>query len=79
MPRTILTSGFLPWGDYGRRALVISASTDSLVQTPELRSDHIVHRELREIHMAEYVLPRSLKQTRTLAQGMPMPRLLQRG
>jgi tetratricopeptide (TPR) repeat protein/transglutaminase-like putative cysteine protease len=46
--------GFLPWGDYGRRALVISASTDSLVQTPELTSDRVVHRELREFTMAEY-------------------------
>jgi tetratricopeptide (TPR) repeat protein/transglutaminase-like putative cysteine protease len=46
--------GTLPWGDYGRRALVISASTDSLVRTPELTSDQVVHRELREFKMAEY-------------------------
>jgi len=46
--------GTLPWGDYGRRALVISASTDSLVRTPELTSDQVVHRELREFTMAEY-------------------------
>lgn len=46
--------GTLPWGDYGRRALVISANTESLVRTPELTSDQVVHRELREFAMAEY-------------------------
>ena len=46
--------GTLPWGDYGRRALVISMNTTSLVQTPELTSDQVVHRELREFTMAEY-------------------------
>ena len=46
--------GTLPWADYGRRALVISADTDSLTKTPELTSDQVVHRELREFTMAEY-------------------------
>src|SRR5205807_4743530 len=46
--------GVLPWADYGRRALVVSATTDSLVQTPELTSDRVVHREFREFTMAEY-------------------------
>ncbi len=46
--------GTLPWGDYGRRALVISPDTDSLARTPELTSYKVIHRELREFTMAEY-------------------------
>jgi tetratricopeptide (TPR) repeat protein/transglutaminase-like putative cysteine protease len=46
--------GTLPLGDYGRRALVITMNADSLVRTPELTSDQVVHREFREFKMAEY-------------------------
>lgn len=46
--------GSLPWGDYGRRALIVSATTDSLTMTPELTSAQVVHRETREFTMAEY-------------------------
>lgn len=46
--------GTLPWGDYGRRALIVSATTDSLTKTPELTSAQVIHRELREFTMAEY-------------------------
>lgn len=46
--------GTLPWGDYARRTLVVSANTDSLTRTPELSSAKAIHRELREFTMAEY-------------------------
>ncbi len=46
--------GTLPWGDYGRRALVIGSNTKSLTRTPELSAANVIHRELREFTMAEY-------------------------
>jgi transglutaminase-like putative cysteine protease/tetratricopeptide (TPR) repeat protein len=46
--------GSLPWGDYGRRALIVSTTTDSLAMTPELTSAQVVHSEKREFTMAEY-------------------------
>ena len=46
--------GTLPWADYGRHALVVSAATSKLTQTPELTADRVIHRESREFTMAEY-------------------------
>lgn len=46
--------GTLPWMDYGRWALVVSAKTESLQQIPEITSAQNVHREFREFAMAEY-------------------------
>ncbi|MBI3474419.1 MAG: hypothetical protein HY010_01710 [Acidobacteria bacterium] len=46
--------GILPWADYGRHALVVSAGTNKLTQTPELTADRVIHRESREFTMAEY-------------------------
>lgn len=46
--------GTLPWGDYGRRALVVAPNTESLTKTPDLTAAQVVHRELREFTMAEY-------------------------
>jgi len=46
--------GTLPWMDYGRRALIVSADTESLTRTPELTAAQNVHRELRVFTLAEY-------------------------
>jgi len=61
--------GTLPWDDYGRRALVISASSDSLVRTPELTSDQVIHRELREFAMAEYGLAKIIETDEDIGPG----------
>jgi len=46
--------GTLPWMDYGRSALVVAGSTDSLKKTPELTADQNVNRELRVFTLPEY-------------------------
>jgi tetratricopeptide (TPR) repeat protein len=44
----------LPWMDYGRSALVVSETTDSLMQIPAVTSAQNIHREFREFNLAEY-------------------------
>jgi tetratricopeptide (TPR) repeat protein len=46
--------GTLPWMDYGRWALIIDDSTEVLKQIPDITSTSNVHRELREVTLAEY-------------------------
>ena len=61
--------GTLPWGDYGRRALIIGSNTESLTRTPELNSAKVVHRELREFTMAEYGPSRIVETNEDIGPG----------
>jgi len=46
--------GMLPWMDYGRWALIVDEKTESLQKTPDISSAENVHRESREVTLAEY-------------------------
>jgi len=46
--------GRLPWMDYGRWALIVDEKTESLKKIPDITSEENVHRESREVKLAEY-------------------------
>jgi tetratricopeptide (TPR) repeat protein len=46
--------GMLPWMDYGRWALIIDDKTDSLKKIPSITSAENLHRESRDVSLAEY-------------------------
>ncbi len=46
--------GVLPWDDYERYALVAADASVSLLRTPKLTAPQNVHREIREIRLAEF-------------------------
>jgi transglutaminase-like putative cysteine protease len=47
-------AGMLPWMDYGRWALIVDEKTESLKKVPDITSAENVHRETREVTLAEY-------------------------
>jgi hypothetical protein len=46
--------GTLPRMDYGRWALIVDEKTESLKKIPDITSAENVHRESREVSLAEY-------------------------
>jgi transglutaminase-like putative cysteine protease/tetratricopeptide (TPR) repeat protein len=46
--------GMLPWMDYGRWALIVDETTESLKRIQDITSAQNVHRESREVNLAEY-------------------------
>lgn len=48
--------GMLPWMDYGRWALIVDEKTEALRKTPDITSAGNVHRESREVTLADYGL-----------------------
>jgi tetratricopeptide (TPR) repeat protein len=46
--------GTLPWMDYGRWALIVDEKTESLKKIPDVTSAGNVHRESREVMLADY-------------------------
>jgi tetratricopeptide (TPR) repeat protein len=46
--------GMLPWMDYGRWALVVDEKTEALKKIPDITAAGNVHRESRDVTLAEY-------------------------